>query len=438
MHKHGSWSVRRGRRLLALLGGTTSWGDCAVAAGHLLMPWTLQEGSSLGRYERAFARRVGRRHAVSFAAGRTGLYGLLRAHGIGEGDEVLLQAPTHIVVPNAVRATGARPVFVDCRREDWNIDMEDAARRASPRTRALLLQHTFGVPADLDAARELCRERGLLLVEDCVHALGATWRGRPVGSLGDCAFFSTEETKTISTTMGGVAVTDDDAIAGQLRAFQRECEAPPRGLTARYLVKLLAIHALTPPRVHLLARTVFEALGKWMPLPTATEPGEMAGGLGANFSQRLSNAQASLGVRQLRRLDANVAHRRALASAYAEELGRLGYPPPAVHPAADPSPLRHVVEVDDRQRAWEALRPHTIVGTWFTSVLEEADSPEAGGYEPGSCPTAEIAASKLVNLPTHARVRLSDVPTLASALAPYAPPAGDGARAGALVQEARP
>lgn len=421
MWAHRFRSVARGGRLLALLGGTTNAGDCAVAVGHLLMPWTLQEGSSLGRYERAFARRVGRRHAVSFAAGRTGLYGLLRAHGIEQDDEVLLQAPTHIVVPNAIRATGARPVFVDCRRGDWNIDLEDAARKATTRTRALLLQHTFGVPADLDAARAFCRARGLLLVEDCVHALGATWRGRPVGSLGDCAFFSTEETKTISTTMGGVAVTDDDEIAGRLRTFQGACEAPPPGLTARYLIKFLAIHLLTPPRVHLVARTLFEALGKWMPLPTATEPGEMAGALGANFSQRLSNAQSSLGVRQLRRLDANVAHRQALAGAYAEQLSRLGYSAPVVHPAAAPSPLRHVVEVDDRQRARDALRPHTIVGSWFTSVLEESVSPQAGGYEPGSCPTAEIAASKLINLPTHARVKLDDVRVLASALATCAP-----------------
>ncbi len=197
--------VATGRRLprrVGLLGGTTTWADCLVAAYYLANPRRLVQGAAIAEFEAAFARQVGVRHAYSFAAGRVGLYGVLLALGIGPDDEVLVQVPTHIVVANAIRYTGARPVYVDCELNTYNIDLEQAERALTPRTKALVLQHTFGIPADIDGAVALARRHGLEIIEDCVHALGATYDGKQVGGFGRAAFFSTEETKTISTTMG--------------------------------------------------------------------------------------------------------------------------------------------------------------------------------------------------------------------------------------------
>src|SRR5688572_23323602 len=123
-------------RSLALLGGTTRWRDCVEALRYLATPARLVQGPRVGEYERAFAATVGARHAISFASGRVALYGLLRALGIGDGADVLLSVPTHVVVANAIRYTGARPVYVDCRLEDYNMDLADAARRVTRRTRA--------------------------------------------------------------------------------------------------------------------------------------------------------------------------------------------------------------------------------------------------------------------------------------------------------------
>src|SRR5207245_9199829 len=137
-------------RCLALLGGTTRWSDCVEALRYLLTPAQLVQGAKIKEYEDAFARTVGVKYAISFSSARVGLYGLLRALGVGEGAEVLLSVPTHIVVANAIRYTGARPVYADCRLEDYNIDLGDAERRITPRSRVLLLQHTFGIPVDMD------------------------------------------------------------------------------------------------------------------------------------------------------------------------------------------------------------------------------------------------------------------------------------------------
>ena len=291
-------------RLVAELYGTTTSGDCLEAARYLFSRRNLVQGPLIAEYENAFAREVGVRHAISFASGRVAFYGLLSALRVGPGDEVLLQVPTHVVVVNAVRYTGARPVFVDCRLDTYTIDLEQAERRITSRTRVLLLQHTFGIPVDMDAALELARRRNVLVVEDCVHALGARYDGRPVGSFGRGAFFSTEETKTISSTMGGMAVTDDPDVAAELRAFQARCSWPAPPQVARYLLKLIVYHVFTQPYLHPYVRPLYTLLGRsdrTRLAPAATGSDEQKGNRPPGYEERLSNAQAAVALRQLRR-----------------------------------------------------------------------------------------------------------------------------------------
>lgn len=407
-------------RLVAELYGSTTLGDCLVALRHLIALRDLVRGPVIKEYENAFARRIGVHYAYSFSTGRLSLYALLRAFGIGPGDEVLLQLPTHIVVANAIRYVGARPVYVDCTHENFNIDLEEAERKTTPRTKALVLQHTFGIPADMDAALDLARRNDLILIEDCVHALGSTYRGRQVGGLGDAAFFSTEETKTISSTMGGMAVTDDSEAAARLAAFQATCAWPAAATTARYLLKLVVYHVVTHPHVHHYTRPIYTFLGKsprTRLAPAATSEEEQRGDRPPGYEQRLSNAQAALALRQLRRLDANLAHRRAVAETYRTLLGDRGFPVPEPPPLADAAYLRYPLLVADRQGTRRHAARFAVLGGWFSSVLGEVRALADGGYEPGSCPRAEEATRHLVNLPTHPRVNRRDVENIVEAVA---------------------
>jgi perosamine synthetase len=410
-------AICKARRRLALLGGTTTLGDCLAVLEFLAEPGRLLQGPSIAAYEHAFARQIGVRFACSFSAGRVGLSGVLRSLGVGPGDEVLLQVPTHIVVANAIRFVGARPVYVDCRLDSYTMDIEQAERRLTPRTRVLLLQHTFGIPSDLDAALGLARRGGLEVVEDCVHALGATYHGRPVGSFGRAAFFSTEETKTISSTMGGMVVTDEPELARRIAAFQARCAWPAALLVARYLLKLVLYYVLTEPRLHRYTRAAYELVGRHHPLPRPTTQLELRGLRPAAYAQRLSNAQAAVALRQLQRLESNLAHRRAIAEAARAHLAELGATPPQPPAAAEPAFVRYPVWVRDRAAAVRLAAPRAVLGTWFTSVLEEAASPSHGAYTPGACVRAEAAARHLVNLPTHPRVTRRDVAALVPALA---------------------
>lgn len=402
-------------RRIALLGGTTTAADCMVALRSLIDFRNLIRGSAIEEYEDAFARTIGVRYGFSFSSARAGFYGLLRVLGVGPGDEVLLQVPTHIVVANSIRYTGGRPVFVDCTPDTYNIDLQEAERKITSRTKVLLIQHTFGIPADMDAAQSLARRHGLVLIEDCVHALGARYNGKMAGSLGKAAFFSTEETKTISTTMGGMVVTDDPNLAAKMRIFQAGCPWPSPWLIERYILKLVLYHILTEPYLHRYTRGLYELLGRRHPLPRPTNNDELLGLRPAPYEQRLSNIQAVLALRQLRRLEDNLSHRRAIANIYNDQLARLGFRLPKPLENTAPAFVRFPVWVEDRARAVKATASYVVMGTWFTSVLEEAVSPAHGDYA-GSCPHAEAAARHLINLPTHPRVNASDAMNIVSAL----------------------
>src|SRR6266849_2199173 len=403
-------------RRVALIGGTTTFDDCLAALYYLVHPRQLVEGTAISEFEHSFAQYIGVRYAYSFCHGRVGLYGLLHALEIGSGDEVLLQVPTHIVVSNAIRYTGARPVYVDCRLDNYNMDLEQAEQRITPRTKALVLQHTFGVPVDLDTALDLTRRHGLTLIEDCVHALGATYDRRPVGSFGRAAFFSSEETKTISTTMGGMVVTDDPDLATRIQEFQQSCALPSAWQTSRYILKLVLYHWMTEPHVHQYTRAIYEFFGKRNPLPQPTTNEEIYGDRPTNYEQRLSNAQAALGLRQLSRLRENVAHRRAIAAAYYERLTAEGFNLPHSPVKAEPAFVRYPVWVEDPALTVRVATRRATLGTWFSSVLEEAVSPAWGDYEMGSCPRAEAAARHLINLPTNPRVNEHDIDAIISAV----------------------
>jgi perosamine synthetase len=416
----GRFQLRLPRRV-GLLGGTTTWGDCLTGLRYLIDIRRLVRGEAIDHYERTFARQIGVNHAVSFSAGRVGLYGVLRALGVGPGDEVLLQVPTHVVVANAVRYVGAQPVYVDCRLDTYNMDLAQLERRITSKSKVVVLQHTFGLPVDLAEVMGIVRRHRLELIEDCVHSLGSTYEGRQVGSFGRAAFFSTEETKTISSTMGGVVVTDDEALAERLRRFQAECSWPSRSLVAQYVLKLILYQLLTQPNLHRYTRTLYELLGSRNPLPDATTAQERRGARPTVYEQRFSNAQAALALRQLRRLDSNLRHRRQIVELYERRLAELGFFLPTQPAKANAAFLRYPVWVDDREVVVKRMAPHAILGRWFTSVLEEAGSPLDGDYEPGSCPSAEAASIHLVNLPTHLRVRADDVEAIVSVLAEVSP-----------------
>lgn len=135
------------------------------------------------------------------------LYVILEALGIGSKDEIILPAFTCVVVPNAMIYHGIKPVYVDIEPDTYNIDVSKIKEKITPQTKAIYAQHTFGIPCNMDCIARIAKDHGLIVIEDCAHALGASLNGRKVGSLGHVAYFSTDHSKVISTSTGGMITT---------------------------------------------------------------------------------------------------------------------------------------------------------------------------------------------------------------------------------------
>ncbi len=235
----------------------------------------LSLGPKLPEFEEAFAKYIGTTDALALSSGTAGLHLALQALGIEEADEVILPSFTFIAVANAILHARATPVFADIDPLSLNLTAETIERVLTPRTRAILLVHTFGIPADLDPILELARKHDLRLIEDTCEAIGAEYRGRKVGGFGDVGVFSFYPNKPMTTGEGGVVVTHDHALAQTIRALRNQGRKEGDGWVQ---------HSL----------------------------------LGYNF--RLPEISCALGISQLKRIEPILARREAVADMYFEAL----------------------------------------------------------------------------------------------------------------------
>lgn len=380
--------------------GTSTLQDCLDGIRTILGSSAV-DGTWIEEFERTCAEVVDCAHAVTFGAGRMALYAVLKALEIGPGDEVILPGFTCVVVPNAILYCGARPIYADIDPRTFNIDVEDVERKITPRTRAILAQHTFGLPCDVRAIRTLAHDRGIDVIEDWAHALGAQSDPGLEGCLRRIAFFSTDHTKVITTSTGGAVATDDDELAARLLAIQQATPFPSRIRTAQMVATLVTEHFLTHPRLYPIGKYV-QALGIYLGLLRFfRDEGRVVKPPG--YPERLTNVQARIGVSQLSRLTENVQYRRAMAHAYDNVLGlyssmlRFSTPTHVF--------LRYSFLVTDREAVERAFDGVVKLDVWFTSVTAgRTKHLHEIGYVQGTCPVAEWVAQHIVNLPTHFRV----------------------------------
>ncbi len=341
------------------------------------------------RFEAEFARYVSARHAVSVNSCTAGLHLALIASGIGSGDEVITTPLTFASTVNVIEHVGARPIFADVDRRSYNLDPDALQSAVTPRTKAVIPVHLAGRPCDMDRIMHLAARHGLTVIEDAAHAVEAAWRGRKIGSISPFTAFSFYATKNLTTAEGGMLTTADDAAAERLRT--------------------LRLHGISHDAWKRYSSEGFQPY-------EAVEPG---------YKYNLTDLQASLGLHQLARIEANLAirerHWRAYDAAFAE-VGAVETPAP-VHP--DVRHARHLYTLAlrperlriDRQRFLEALRAENIgAGIHFVPVHQHAYYRQKYGYRPGSFPHAEEIGGRILSLPLSAGLSDADVQDVVAAV----------------------
>jgi perosamine synthetase len=320
---------------------------------------------------------VGARFGVVFSSGTAALHAAASVAGLGPGDEAITTPLTFAATANCVLYTGARPIFADVCEDTLNLDPAKVRQSITARTKAILPVDYAGHPADLDVFMEIANAHGLVVIEDAAHALGAHYKGRPVGSVAHMTVFSFHPVKHITTGEGGMVVTDDENFARKLRSFRSHGINSDPGERSR--------------------------AGQWYYEMTT---------LGYNY--RLPDINCALGLSQLHRLSWNLARRREIAGYYDRAFaGNDSIVTPRVRPMVEPAwhlyPIR-VAEGLDRNEVFAALRAENLgVNVHYIPVHLHPYYREHLGCLPGSFPVAEQAYSQLISLPLFHSMTDADV-----------------------------
>jgi dTDP-4-amino-4,6-dideoxygalactose transaminase len=366
-------------------------GDLEVVAAVYRSGW-LSMGPRTEEFEQAFAAYLGVRHAIAVSSGTAALHIMCMAYGLGPGDEVVVPSMTFVATVNAVRYTGATPVFADIAGlgEPW-LSAANCERAIGPRTRAILYLPYGGHPGELAEVAALAQRCGVVLLQDAAHAAGTRLRGRPAGAIGQAATFSFFSNKNLAIGEGGMVVTDDEALALQMR--------------------LLRSHGMT-------------SLSWDRHRGHATDYDVVALG----FNYRLDEPRAALGRRRLERLDEDNARRAELDARYRERLGdgvccALA---PRAGAGADVQPAYHLFTV---------VLPEGVDRAAFRAALHRYGVQTSVHYPPvhrfsiyaeraGELPLTDAYGTRSVTLPLFAHMTLDQqdrvLGAVETALAPVA------------------
>lgn len=256
--------------------------EAAAAYDTVLSGWVTQ-GPNVEKFEKAFANYTGAKYAIAVSSCTTALHLALIAAGVNKADEVICPSLSYIATANSIRYVGARPVFADvC--DDYNVDVTDIERKLTTKTKAVMLVHQMGMPANLDEIKALCSARGLALIEDAACAAGSVYKGKRIGSHSELVCFSFHPRKIITTGDGGMITTN------RLDYYER--------------LKKLRQHGMSVDdrKRHISTKVIFESYEE------------------VGFNYRLTDIQAAVGVEQLKKLDNIVLRRREIATIYHDYL----------------------------------------------------------------------------------------------------------------------
>jgi perosamine synthetase len=347
----------------------------------------LTTGPRVAEFERAFAGVVGASDAIAVSNGTAALHAAMHAIGAGPGDEVIVPALTFVASANCALYEGATPVITDVTPGTLLLDPAAVEANITPRTKVMVPVDYAGQPCDYGPLTRLAKEHGIKVVADACHALGARYRGTPVGRLADLTVFSLHPVKHITAGEGGVVATEDQDAAAQMRRFRNH------GISADHRER--------------------SAQGSWF---------YDVEDLGYNY--RLTDFQCALGLSQLRKLPGWLARRRQIAGYYDRTFGDVpGIRPLAVRPDAEHAYHLYVVEVDPdvvpvgRARIFAALRAEGItVNVHYIPVHLHPLYRRRFGTGQGLCPVAEQAYERILSLPLYAGMTDDDAATVVEAV----------------------
>jgi perosamine synthetase len=352
--------------------------------------------AEIKQYETAFAKWNCSSFAYSFMGGRVALSAIIRALGLGPGDEVIIPGYTCVVVPNAFHYQGIETVYSDIELDTYGLDASLLETKISSKTKAILTHHLYGlVSRDYEEIISVARRHGLYVIEDCAHSTGATYKGTKVGNLGDAAFYSSEKSKVFNTIEGGIAVTNNAQIAAGIERFAENAKFPGEERIDRLLHSVaLNYYRAKHPQRWWRGDLANLSLGHKELISTTIE--EERGERPAHYGSKMPAPLAAIGFNQLKKLDKYNERRRQTARKWDAWCENNHYDRAHVVPQSEPVFLRYPVMMEPekkRKRSWAVKELGVELGIWYRSNIHPAPWPVEG------CPNADKAVEQCVNFP---------------------------------------
>jgi len=392
------------------LSPNVEYDDVILALKLIFMPWKWKSGLAVNKeFEDRFKNYLGVKYAFSFNSGRSSLFAILKSLDLRKKDEVLLQAFTCNAVPNPILWAGLNPIYVDCNKDNFNIDIHDLKKKINSKTKALIVQHTFGLPSNIEEIIFIVRQNNLILIEDCAHALGAEYNSKKVGTFGDVAFFSFSRDKVISSVYGGIAVTDNPLLAEKIKEAQSRFSMPSMFWVFQQILHPVILYFFILPIYYFLdLGKIFLFFSQWTHILSKAVSYREKRGLKPNyFPHAMPNALAMMAQNQFLKLEKFNNHRKKIAEFYFKELENTKF----ILPKNEGIFLRFPVKHSDAHKiiyeAW--YKENILIGDWYTSPIAPDDTKiEEMKYKTGMCPNAEELSKITLNLPTHINISMED------------------------------
>lgn len=381
--------------------------DFKLALKMLFNPRSWILGNSEQLLTKRFSEIVGKDNFIyPINSGRSGLFLILKALNINKSSEIIIQALTCIVVPNAIRALGAIPVYADVD-SSFNLDPRDFEKKITKHTKAVIVQHTFGIPANMDLIIKIAKKHNILVIEDCAHSLGVSHKGKPLGTIGDVAFYSFGRDKIISSVFGGMIITKDNVLSDKLDRLINQLE-----YNSRFFVFKQLLHPIvTYPAIKYyskIGKFIFYLASKTKLLSRAVFEKEKIGIQPDIFPAKMPNALSVLAINQLDKLKRFNARRGKIVSLYKSGLKKTKLILPNI--PNNSIMLRFPILSEKSSEILELFRKKKIyLGDWYRNIVMPESQDKYTGYKKGSCPNAEYYSQRMLNLPTNPTLTDNDV-----------------------------
>ncbi len=342
-------------------------------------------GKNVVEFEKEFAEYIGVKHAISVGNGTDALVIALKAMGIGNGDEVITTPFTFFATAESISAVGATPVFVDVTKDTFNVDITKIEEKITRKTKAIMPVHIFGQSADMDEINKIAKKHNLLVIEDACQAIGAKYKNRMIGSLGDLACFSFFPTKNLGCAGdGGMIVTDNDDLAVIIRAL-RTHGSGENGQKAFNLLNGVKEDIM---KAEISNDTVYNPLKYYNYL--------------IGYNSRLDAIQAAILRVKLKEIDNWNSKRRAIVDIYNEEFKELDLVIPVCDKENEHVYHMYILQSENRNKILEKLKERGVAtGVYYPVPLHLQKVYKNLGYKEGDMPVAEYLSNRTFAIPVY-------------------------------------